>query len=227
MGEATAIIVTCERDRCLADLCVAGVEKFWPGVKPMILLDTDDTTEAPLPDDIRALVRRMPVLKRVFDVPFVSPTERIYSLDSDCLIYSEPTDFSVPAYQGTPGWDAPNGIKVWHELGVEMPKIAPRFCGGMYSYRRVDFLDAKDAAIAYLRKCVEMGLHETAYPGVVCEQSLVAGMWRMAYPDNCLPFERYPINEPTKEQVIFHISDRKGELWVGTLIDEYKTGVLA
>ena len=206
---STAIIVTCERDKWLSDICVEGIKKHWPGVDPLVMMDTDRSTEAPLPPDIREMVRRMPVLRRVFDVPFISPTEEVYSLDSDCLIYSEPTDFTVPAYQGVAGCDPREGLLVWKAIGYGFPIIQPRFCGGMYSYRKSDFLGMKDLAIEYLRRCRLMELDGGKWPGVVCEQSLVAGMWHLLYKDNPLPKTRYPINNPTMEQVIFHISDGK------------------
>jgi len=214
---ATAIIVTCERDRAFTEACVAGIRKYWSGVEPMVILDTDRETEAPLPPDIREMVRRMPVLRRVFDVPYVSPTENIYSLDSDCLVFSDPTDFPVPAYQGVAGHDPVEGLEVWASLGKAFPIAHPKLCGGMYSYRKSDFLGLKDLAIEYLRRCRLRGLDRGQWPGVVCEQSLVAGMWRLLYNDHPLPADRYPLNRPTESQVIFHISDSK---WGGRF-DEY------
>ena len=214
---ATAIIVTCERDRMFTDACVAGIREYWPAVKPLVLLDTDRESEAPLPPDIRQMVREMPVLRRVFDVPYISPTEDVYSLDSDCLVFSEPTDFTVPAYQGVAGSDPVEGLAVWKVLGYEFPITQPRFCGGMYSYHKTDFLLLKGLAIEYLRRCRLMGFDKGDWPGVVCEQSLLAGMWHLCYEDNPLPQSRYPLNRPTEDQVIFHISDSK---WGGRF-DEY------
>jgi len=219
---ATAIILTCERDKWLSDICAWGVTNLWPGVEPLVLMDTDRTTEAPLPPDIREMVRKMPVLRRVFDVPFISPTEDVYSLDSDCLIYSHPDDFAVPAYQGVAGRDPEMGLRVWKALGYGFPITKPRFCGGMYSYKKSDFLGMKDLAIEYLRRCRLMEVDGGRWPGVVCEQSLIAGMWHLLYRDNPLEYVRYPINVQTGAQVIFHISDGKWTEKCGGYVAAYK-----
>ena len=204
------IILTCDRDKRLAELCLAGVEKFWPSVRPIVLHDTDTSTEVSVPDDIRDMARRIPYLRKVFDAPHIAQSEYVYYLDSDCLLFSEPTDFGTTAYQGVPGHvDAPDGLLVWRALGVEFDTIAPCFCAGMHSYRRTDFIKAAPLAIAYLRKCAEWGFDKVLYPGVVCEQSLVAGIWRKFYADNPLDPQRYPIHQPTPEQVIFHIASSK------------------
>lgn len=207
---ATAMILTCERDMALAEMCAEGVRRFWPGVTPMLVVDTDRSTETPLPVDIREMARRIPYIRRIFDFPAISPTEDIYQIDSDCFIYSEPTDFGIGMYQGVPGHDTIGGLKTWQRIGYEFPIYRPRFCSGIISYRKSDFLRMRDLAIKYLRAARLMRCDVAGdFAGVLCEQSLAAGMHRMLYKNAPLPYERYPINIPTDEQVIFHVSDAK------------------
>ena len=197
---ATAIILTCERDKRMSALLLRGLEKYWPEIQPLVVLDTDRSTEADIPGDVRDVVRRVPYLRRVFDAWQLSPTEDIYILDSDCLICGHPYDFGVPAYQGVKGHrDDESGIQIWRDLGVEFSTVIPRFVGGVFSAKRSMWADNVDLAIEYVRECVKRGHDQVKYPGVICEQSLQAGLWRKTYPDNPLDLQRYPINNITPD----------------------------
>jgi len=224
---ATALILTCERDHKHAERLVRGIEKYWPGLIPLVMRDSDKSTETDIPGDVRDVVRRVPYLRRVFDAWAIIPTEDVYILDSDCLIYSQPTDFGVPAYQGVvENTDDPAGVRIWKDLGVDMPIIRPRFVGGMFSARRDMWRSNLDLAIAYVRECVSRGFDRAKYPGVVCEQSLLAGLWRKTYPDCPLDPERYAINRMTANPVIFHISSGKHSKFMPDLIADYEARYL-
>ena len=208
MGDfGTAMILTCKEHRHMADLCVAGIEKYWTGVSPLVVMDTDRETESDVPDDIRDTIRRVPYLRRIFDLPFLSPTEQVYIIDSDCLVYSDPTDFGPNAYQAVnSSGDDSVGVDIWRSMGIEFNQTRPRFCGGCYSAQVSMFRDGLDLAIEYTRRCMRLQRDKTEYPGVVCEQSLAAGLWRQKYPDCQLDPLRYPLIHPTDEMVIYHVS---------------------
>lgn len=222
----TALILTCERDRPLAELCSAGITKYWTGVSPLVVMDTDRSTETDLPDDVRDMVRRVPYMRRTFDLPYLSPTEQIYILDSDNLVYGDPVDFGPAAYQASMrASDDSIGLDIWKELGITFPTTSPRFCGGMFSCEASMFKDGRDLAIAYARICMRRGVDETKWPGVICEQSLQAGLWRSKYPDCPLDPGRYPLINPTDEMVIYHISCAKDRPLGQEVIRKYEASL--
>ncbi len=213
------VILTCQRDRRMADLLVCGIERYWPEVKPVLMVDTDRSTEVSLPADVREVVRRVPYLRRVFDAPYLSDNGELYFLDSDCLICGHPSDFCVPAYQGVPGFqDDTKGVEIWRDLGVEFP-VRPRLVGGMLSAPTAMWHDNLDLSIAYVRECVKRGYDKLELPGVICEQTLQAGLWKKTYPDNHLDYNRYPINHMTSEQVIVHLCSAKACNTHGGVLD--------
>ncbi len=221
--KATAIILTCRNDRHIADLLVRGIEKHWPEVTPKILFDTDRSTETPLPEDVRDIVRKVPYLRKVFDVTALSDTDDIYVFDGDMLIYGYPEEFVVPRYMvSLSAPDDPIGVLLWRQLGVEYSPVSPRFCAGTYSAHKSMLDDNRELAIEYVRLCVKWHLHEVRYPGVICEQSLAAGLWRKTYPDAPLPADRYPVNMPVDGMVMFHIGALKDEPSLERVLADYR-----
>ena len=201
-----ALILTCERDIELAQLCARGLERFWPQVRPRLVWDMDRSTETDLPDDIRAIVRRAPYLRRVFDFPYIATTDTVCVLDSDCLTYDTPVEFTERSFQSNPGGpDHPAGLELWQEMGVTLDCHNARFCAGTYTMGRELFIDGRDTAIEWVRRCVKKGYDQLRYPGIVLEQSLIAGLWRQAYPHNPLPAERYPYIFKTPGCAMWHV----------------------
>jgi len=175
-----------------------------------VVLDTDRETETRVPDDIRALVRRMPYMRRIFDFPLLTDAETLYIIDSDILIFDRPHDFGPVAYQGVPGaHDDLGACLIWRELGFEMPRIEPRFCCGLYSAPRRMWLDNRDLAIDYARFAMKYGYDKKKFGGVTCEQGFLAGLWRINNADNPLPFDRYPIERFTPGAAIVHVGSLK------------------
>ena len=84
------------------------------------------------------------------------------------------------------------------------------------------FKNGRDLAIAYARICLRRGLDAARWPGVICEQSLQAGLWRNRYPDCPLDHMRYPYIIPTDEMVIYHISCAKDVPVGQELIRQYE-----
>ena len=223
MDRPEVAILTSEEHKPLAELCARGIRRFWPEVAPRIYLDTDHTTETPLPPDLRELVRRVPYLRRPLDLPWRGDSETIYVLDADCFVFRPPTDFSLAAFQGVPNYmDDLAGIGIWKSLGLGPRPATPLFCGGMYSCPRRLFLDNREMMIAYLRKCIEAGYDRDEHPGVICEQGLVAGIWRANLPDNPLDPMRYPIHRMTGQQIIFHAGAGKHAPNFGKFLEQYE-----
>lgn len=201
------LILTCARDLELATLLVRGLARFWPEVTPRLVLDTDTSTETDLPDDVREVARRVPYLRRVFDFPHIAETEQYVCLDSDCLIYRHPDEFGGLAFQGNPGGpDHADGVALWKELGYDLDSKNVRFCSGMYSAERALFLDNRDLAIEWVRRCRAKGHDRSSHRGVICSQSLVSGLWRQRYPHNPLPAEQYPYGRFRPRCAIWHMS---------------------
>jgi len=216
------IILTCKRDERLARLASAGLRKFWPNANPRVFMDTDRSTESDLPDDVRDVVRRVPYLRRVFDFPLLANTETICIMDSDCLTYSEPAEFTERAFQGNPGGnDRMEGLALWREMGVKFDCHNVRFVGGMFTAGREMWIEGRDTAIEWVRRCVAKGHDRVRYPGVTCEQSLVSGLWRQRYPHNPLPPERYPYGRFIDGCAIWHTSSFL-EPWALERIDQYE-----
>lgn len=211
MERREVLILTCEQHRKYSDATADGLDRFWPEMPYQIILDTDRSTETPLPDNIRELARgNAPCLRRVFDFPYLTDADTMYVLDADILFYGHPHDFGPRAYQGVVGAiDDPAGIKVWKELGYEFEKTTPRFCAGMFSCAASLFRDNRELAIDYVQLCIKRGLGESKYAGIHCEQTFIAGLFRMTYPDNPLDPTRYPINHPCEGMVAWHISGNK------------------
>ena len=201
------LILTCERDKHLADLLVRGLERFWPEVKPVIVFDTDTSTETPLPDDVREVARRVPYCRRMFDFPTIATTDPYIVLDSDCLIYRRPGEFDGLCFQGNPGGqDRMEGLRLWKEFGEDVDSKNVRFCGGMYSVNRSLLIDNRDLAIDWIRRCIIKGYDRCPHRGVICEQSFISGVWRKAYPHSPLPPGGYPYGNFVPGCAIWHMS---------------------
>lgn len=207
MPKRDCLILTCRRDRHLAELLKRGLERFWPEVRPVLVEDIDGSTETELPDDVRAVARAVPYLRRVFDFPHIATTEQYVVLDSDCLIYRPPVEFEGLKFQGNPnGSDRGEGLRLWREFGHPIDCKQVRFCSGMYSVERSLFLDNRDLAIDWVRRCVAKGYDRCAHRGVICCQSLTSGLWRMKYPHAPLPPEAYPYGTFVPGCAIWHMS---------------------
>jgi hypothetical protein len=219
------VVLTCKQHKHLSDALLAGIAKYWPEVTPLVMVDTDRSTEADLPPDVRDVVRRVPYLRRVFDAPPLITTEKVYVLDADCLLYRHPTDWKVPMYQSSPCfWDDPAGVNIWRELGVEFETVAPRLVGGVFSAYRSMWTANYDLAIEYVRICAGYGLDRMRYPGVTCEQGLVAGLWRKTYADQedaILDPSRYPIGDPTDDMTLWHLGPHKGSPRLPKMLQDY------
>lgn len=228
-SDSTVVILTCERDRYLVDLCQLGIKKFWPGVNLAVLWDHDRTTETDIPADVREVVRRLPYLRKVFDMPYIAPTDQLYCIDSDCLLFAEPSDWGPSMHLGMDGVsDHELGVSVWAELGYTFTRNSPRFCGGCWSAKRSEMFEPhKDLAIRYVRKCVEIGYDRRADAPVVCEQCLLAGLWRMTYKESLLSNERYPLYLPNPDMVVYHLSDMRNAEPGHYLLEEYRKLVTA
>lgn len=189
-----------------------GLDRFWPGLPYQVILDTDRETESPLPDNVREMVRRIPYMQRIFDFPLLTDADTLYILDSDILIFDHPVDFGRATYQGVPGaYDDVGACLIWRELGIDLPRIEPRMCCGMFSAPRTMWLDNRDLAIEYAQFCLRFGYDKKKYAGVTCEQGCIAGLWRITNPDNPLPFERYPIERFTSHPAMVHVGGLKND----------------
>jgi hypothetical protein len=227
-SESTVVILTCERHREMLKLCLGGIEAFWPGVKVAVLRDDDYSKDTELPEDVRAVVRQVPFLRKVFDMPFVSETDSIYCLDSDCLVFDEPWDWGpeqgLYVLPGTLGFEwLKKGNEVWKAIGQPEIRTDRIFCGGCWSAsRKKMFEDTRDIAIAYVRECVKRGYHEDQYAGVLCEQCLLNGLWHIAHEENPLDIQRYPLDIPNPSMAILHLHMEKEGAQGETMLREYK-----
>ena len=212
MRTSTVIVPTCERDAWFSDLAVAGIRKYWPEATVLEFRDTDTSTETKVPDDIRALCRESPYLRKQVDAPFLCEgVDDLYILDADCFMFQRPTEFiSRPySYQGHTlhgHSDYPWGITVWGKLGHHFPVTSPLFCAGMFSAPMKMWAYNRELMFDYLRQCRMMGYHRTSweYSNVTLDQSLAAGLWRKTCQDNPLPALAYPLGIPTVSMKIFH-----------------------
>jgi len=213
-SHASVVILTCERDREMVELARRGIELFWPGANVCLLWDTDTATETELPGDVRDVVREVPYLRKVFDLPYIAPTDQLYCLDSDCFTCAEPVDWAPAAHNAVgPGsmgkvW-LQQASEVWQSLGRPALPQDHLFCGGCWSASREEMFggDRRELAIEYVRECVRRGYHKTQYPGPVCEQGLLNGLWHTRYVDTHLIYERYPLYVPKPNMTIYHLSD--------------------
>ena len=208
MPQNDVMILSCARDAEITNLLVRGIHRFWPEVRPRVVMDTDRATETELPDDIRTVIReRLPYLRKFFDLPLLAESETVYILDADCLLYRHPRDFGPRAFQGTYGGpDLPAGLDLWREMGVEIDSRNMRFCSGVFSAGKEMWTEGREAGIEWVRRCIAKGYDKVKYPGVVCEQSLVAGLWRQRYPNNPLPPGKYPYQRYVNGCTLWHIS---------------------
>lgn len=115
------------------------------------------------------------------------------------------------------------GLQVWRELGYVHLYNSPRFCGGCWSGKRSEMFEPnRELAIQYVRKCVEKRYHKHPHAPVICEQSLLAGLWRMTYKEDLLPDDRYPLSVPTPGMVLFHLSKARDHPSGKRAIDAYR-----
>lgn len=210
-SNATVVILTCKRDEELVQLCRAGIRRFWGNINVAVMLDTDRATETAIPDDVREVVRRLPYLRKVFDLPYIAPTDQLYCIDSDCLLYAEPTDWGPAMHLGLRGYcDLELGTRVWREIGYLFTRDTPRFCGGCWSAKRSEMFEPnRDLAIRYVRQCMKRGFDKHESAPIICEQCLLAGLWRMTYDEKLLDENKYPLWIPKPGMVLYHLSDAR------------------
>lgn len=216
-SKGTVVVLTCERDKRLMELCSRGVRKYMPGAKLAVLQDKEPNRLTELPPELRELsMTTVPWLRKVFDLPWMAETDEIYCMDSDCFLFAEPLDWRLPMHlvvaPGEQGkvW-LQTASEIWRTVaGFEIPDDMI-FCGGCWSARRSEMFEPhRDIAVAYAEQCVRLGLHKEPHPGVVMEQCLLNGLWRMTYgdkPEQRLDPERYPLYFPNPNMVLYHISD--------------------
>ncbi len=235
-SDSTVVIITCDRDKELLDLCLKGIKVFWPDINVAVLRDKDAEHETDLPEDIREIIGHGPFLRKVFDLPFLSKTDKIYCLDSDCLLFETPTEWvgyrGLYVLPGSAGQDWLNkGADVWETVGktlkLDLPPIdrTTIFCGGCWS-ASVDkmFKPTRDIAIEYVRECVRRGYDNPAKIGyaVICEQVLLNGLWHLAHPKNPLPNYRFPLDEPNPQMAIYHLHMTKDSPETRRRLDLYR-----
>ncbi len=232
-SDSTVVILTCDRDKELMDLCRQGIELFWPGINLAVLHDKDADHETPLPDDIRELCRKMVYLRKIFDLPYIAETDQLYCLDSDCMLFDEPLDWGpaqhLTAFPGSLGkqW-LKQGADIWQALGKSRLDEILIACGGCWSGKRTEMFEPyRDLSIAYIRECVKQGILDQREPQVVMEQCHLNGLWHLAYghlPAHHLPTNRYPLYQPNHEMAIFHLSVSEPSMAarVGEYIANYK-----
>jgi len=212
-SHATVIILTCDRDKQLVELAERGVRAFWPGINVSILHDRDKSAETELPDDVRDVTRRVPFLRKIFDLPYLAPTDQLYCIDSDCFLVEEPTDWAPAAHLAVPpGSMGSVWLKQGNELLLQLGESAIDesliFCGGCWSASRAEMFDPnRELAIEYVRAAVKKGYDKTKYPGPVMEQCLLNALWHKTYADCHLSNERYPLYRPNPNMALYHLSE--------------------
>ena len=229
--ESTVVVLTCDRDAELMDLCRAGVKKFWPGIRIAEVHDKNTPCLAPdVPGDLWELSKTIPYLRKVLDMPWASETDQIYCIDSDCLIVDEPWDWPAAAYLSVaPGclgsmwlrW----GSAIWESLGCPPIDTTRIFCGGCWSARRSEMFEPyRDLTFAYIRECHKRH-KDHKFPGPVYEQCLLNGLWHMAYKDRRLPEWRYPLYHARGSMAILHLSEMRNTPGGEAMIEKYKAAV--
>ena len=233
---ATAVILTCNRDCEIVSLCQQGIRLFWPGMNIAVLHDTEAGI-SDLPDDVWAIRDKIPYLRKVFDLPWVAPTDQIYCIDSDCFLVAEPTDWAPAAHlavgPGSAGQEwLDQGAEVWKAvLGYSPIATDHIFCGGCWSAdRRKMFGEPtpdhpkRKLAIEYVRECVRRGYDKAQYPGPVMEQCLLNGLWHLAYGEcDChLVSDRYPLYAPNPRMVLYHLSNTARSTAAPKILDAYR-----
>lgn len=227
MGD-TVIVPTCDRDKFFSDLAIEGVKKFWPGVTVVEMHDKNKKLEADVPDDIRALVDKIPYLKSQIDAPFLADGGDFYMLDADCFTFATPDELMADySYQGmacAPEQDFPWGLDVWEAIGHTFPITRPLFCAGIYKAPSKAWTENQDLIFEYIRQCVKMRYFrpDWDFMAVTFEQNLAAGLWRMNCKDNPLPAKEYPVNLPNDGQKIFHACSFKSRYQFPPFVEQYK-----
>ncbi len=226
-SNSTVVVLTCDRDAELMDLCRRGIARFWPGVNVAVVHDKSECYADDVPDDLWELSKTIPYLRKVLDMPFASATDQIYCIDSDCMTVDEPWDWPEAAYLAVPPgclgemwlhW----GSEIWESLGCPPIDTTRIFCGGCWSAKRsLMFEPYRELTFAYLRECFKRhGAHE--FPGPVFEQCLLNGLWHMAYRDRRLPLSRYPLYHPTEGMAILHLSEVRNMPGGAAMVEKYK-----
>ena len=223
------VVPTCDRDAAFKDLCIEGIRKFWPEVPVFEFHDARRDTETDVPDDIRALCRTTPHLRKQIDLPFLfDGIDDLYIVDCDCFFFARPDEF-IQSYsyqghtlRGHP--DYPWGLEVWAHLGYRPEIVRPLFCDGLFSAPRTMWLYNRWLMFDYLRACVQRGYHDKTwhYSAVTLDQSMVSGLWRLACPDNPLPALEYPLGIPTVPMKVFHACYFKRKPEFPLFLEDYK-----
>lgn len=205
---SAAILLTCKKHRHLASLLIEAASRFLP--MPLMVLDADDTSwDSPLPDDVREIIRAGDshyhvCLRRVFDVPQVVSADTYYILDSDCFLFGPLDDWGPTAFMGSwAGSDDADRIAVWESMGYEIPNQYPCFCAGTSSYPRQLLIDNRDLAIEFVRTAKKLG-YVRPLKAAALDNALMCGLWKMNYPLNPLPRERYTYQQTSPEMVLYH-----------------------
>ncbi|MBE3038748.1 MAG: hypothetical protein IMZ62_08045 [Chloroflexi bacterium] len=177
-----------------------------------VFRDDDRSTESDLPADVRDVVRRVPYLRKVFDIPLLVDAEQAFYIDSDCLLLRQPTEWEGQLrYQATPANERESVVGFWREMGWQHRDV-PRFCAGIFSFEPSLFIENRHTAIEWVRMMIRLGRDRMLHPGVECEQGLVSGLWLSHYPDNPLPMDAYPYwKAPTATTAIWHAGEAKHE----------------
>lgn len=208
---SAVVVPTCERDKWFSDIAIEGIRKFWPEAFIFELFDKDTATEIPCPDEIRAMARACPYLRKQIDAPFLLDVDDIYILDADCFMFARPTELieGPYSYQGNTlrgNNDYPWGLRVWRAFGFNFPTITPLFCAGMFKAPRTMWTYNRELMWAYLQQAAKMGYFNPkwSHSPVTLDQSLAAGLWRMTCRNNPLPALEYPLGVPSVPMKIFH-----------------------
>ena len=209
MSAPAAVILTSEKFRPLSDLLCRALSRWCPGWEILLLDAWDDSWASPVPPDVREIInggdRTYHIcLRRVFDAPLLTSADTIYLLDADCFVMGPMDDWGPCAFMASwAGPDDADRLAIWRELGVEIDEPYPCLCAGTCSFPRQMLIDGRDTAIHFVRQAVKMGYYRPKKRAAL-DNALVSGLWKMRYPMNPLPRERYAYINTTSEMALYH-----------------------